>query len=135
MGRSRGGLTTKIHMAVDALGRPLRFILTAGQRGDAPLAPALLEGLSPRRVLADKAYDSNALRRLIADVGAEAVIPCNPTRKRPIPYDFEAYKIRNTVERCFNKLKHFRRIATRFDRRAIHFLSFIHIAAAILWMR
>ena len=122
-------------MAVDALGRPLRLILTPGQRGDAPLAPALLEGLSPRRVLADKAYDANALRMLIADIGAEAVIPCNPTRKRPIPYDFEAYKKRNTVERCFNKLKHFRRIATRFDRRAIHFLSFIHLAAAILWMR
>ena len=72
---------------------------------------------------------------LIADIGAEAVIPCNPTRKHPIPYDFEAYKKRNTVERCFNKLKHFRRIATRFDRRAIHFLSFIHLAAAIIWMR
>ena len=84
---------------------------------------ALLEGLSPRRVLADKAYDSNALRGLIASMGAEAVIPCNPTRKQPIPYDFEAYKVRNTVERCFNKLKHFRRIATRFDRRATHFLT------------
>lgn len=122
-------------MAVDTLGRPLKVILTPGQRGDAPLAPALLNGLSPKRVLADKAYDSNALRTLIANMGAEAVIPCNPTRKRPIAYDFEAYKRRNTVERCFNKLKHFRRIATRFDRRAIHFLSFIHLAAAILWMR
>ena len=122
-------------MAVDALGRPLRLIVTPGQRGDAPLAPALLEGLSPRRVLAEKAYDSNALRRLIAEIGAEAVIPCNPTRRHLIPYDFEAYKIRNTVERCFNKLKHFRRIATRFDRRAVHFLSFVQIAAAILWMR
>ena len=122
-------------MAVDTLGRPLRLILTPGQHGDAPQAPALLEGLSARRVLADKAYDSNALRTLIADIGAEAVIPCNPTRKHLIPYDFEAYKIRNTIERCFNKLKHFRRIATRFDRRAIHFLSFLHIAAAILWMR
>jgi transposase len=66
-------LTTKIHMAVDALGRPLKLILTPGQRGDAPLAPALLHGLSPRRVLADKAYDSNALRDLIAAMGAEAV--------------------------------------------------------------
>ena len=122
-------------MAVDTLGRPLKVILTPGQRGDAPLAPALLNGLSPKRVLADKAYDSNALRTLIANMGAEAVIPCNPTRKWPIAYDFEAYKRRNTVERCFNKLKHFRRIATRFDRRAIHFLSFIHLAAAILWMR
>ena len=116
-------------MAVDALGRPLRLIVTPGQRGDAPLAPALLEGLSPRRVLADKAYDSNALRRLIAEIGAEAVIPCNPTRRHLIPYDFEAYKIRNTVERCFNKLKHFRRIATRFDRRAVHFLSFVQIGS------
>lgn len=132
MERSRGGLTTKIHMAVDAFGRPSRLMLTHGQRGDAPLALALLEGLSPRRGLADKAYDSNALRTLIAGSGAEAVILCNPTRKQPIPYDFKAYKIRNTIERCFNKLKHFRRIATRFDRRAIHFLSFIQIAAANL---
>lgn len=122
-------------MAVDALGRPLKLILTPGQRGDAPLAPALLDGLSPNRVLADQAYDSNALRSLIADMGAEAVIPCNPTRKRLITYDFEAYKVRNTVERCFNKLKHFRRIATRFDSRAAHFPSFLQIAAAIIWMR
>ena len=128
-------MTTKIHMAVDALGRPLRLILTPGQRGDAPLAPALLDGLSPRRVLADKAYDSNALRDLIASMGAEAVIPCNPTRKQKIPYDFEAYKVLNNIERCFNKLKHFRRIATRFDRRASYFLGFLHLAAALLWMR
>lgn len=128
-------MTTKIHLAVDTLGRPLKIILTPGQRGDAPLAPALLEGLSPRRVLADKAYDSNALRELIASIGAEAVIPCNPTRRHPIPYDFQAYKVRNTVERCFNRLKHFRRIATRFDRQAIHFLGFLQLAAAILWMR
>ncbi len=128
-------MTTKIHMAVDGRGRPLRLILTPGQRGDAPLAPALLEGLSPRRVLADKAYDSNAIRALVAGMGAEAVIPCNPTRRRPIPYDFEAYKARNLVERCFNKLKHFRRIATRYDRRARNFLSFVMLAAAMLWMR
>lgn len=122
-------------MAVDALGRPLKLVLTPGQRGDAPLAPALLSGLSPRRVLADKAYDSNAIRTLVADMGAEAVIPCNPTRKRAISYDVEAYKMRNTVERCFSKLKHFRRIATRFDRRETYFLGFLQIAAAMLWMR
>lgn len=122
-------------MAVDALGRPLKLILTPGQCGDAPFAPALLEGLAPRRVLADKAYDSNALRCLIANIGAQAVIPCNPTRKQPIPYDFAAYKVRNTIERCFNKLKHFRRFATRFDRRAVHFLAFIHLASAMIWTR
>lgn len=122
-------------MAVDGRGRPLRLILTPGQRGDVTQAAALLEGLPARRVLADKAYDSNALRKIIADMDAEAVIPCNPTRKTLIPYDFEAYKRRNMIERCFNKLKHFRRIATRYDRRAIHFISFIQIACAILWMR
>ena len=122
-------------MAVDALGRPLKLILTPGQRGDAPLAPALLDSLSPRRVLADKAYDSNALRVLIAGMGAEAVIPCNPTRKQPIPYDFEAYKVRNTIERCFNKLKHFRRIATRYDKLAANFLAMVQLASMRLWLR
>jgi transposase len=122
-------------MAADARGRPLKLIRTPGQRGGAPLTPALLDGLSPRRVLADKAYDGNALREPIRGVGAEAVIPCNPTRRRPILYDVAAYKVRNTIERCFNKLKHFRRIATRFDRRAVHDLSFLPIAAAMLWMR
>ncbi|MFW8584249.1 IS5 family transposase [Rhizobium beringeri] len=135
LGRSRGGLTTKIHMATDGRGRPLRIILTPGQRGDVTQAPALLEGLKARRVLADKAYDSNALRQVISSLGAEAVIPCNPTRKHLIPYDFDAYKARNLIERCFNKLKHFRRIATRYDRRAVNFLSFIHLAAALVWMR
>ncbi len=111
------------------------MILTPGQAGDAPQAPALLDGFRPSHVLADKAYDSNAIRDLIAAAGGTAVIPCNPTRKRQIPYDFEIYKARNRIERCFNKLKHFRRIATRYDRRAIYFLAFIHIACAILWMR
>lgn len=113
----------------------MRIILTPGQCGDVIQAPGLLEGLKARRILADKAYDSNKLRQVIAEAGAEAVIPCNPTRRRPISYDFDAYKVRNCIERCFNKLKHFRRIATRYDRRAIHFLSFIHLAAAMLWMR
>ncbi len=122
-------------MATDALGRPLRIILTPGQRGDVTQAEALLGGLKAEHVLADKAYDSNALRQTIQDMGAQAVIPCNPTRKRPIPYDFQIYKERNAIERCFNKLKHFRRIATRYDRKAIHFMAFISLAAAMLWMR
>ena len=98
-GCSRGGLTTKIHMAVEGLGRALKLILTAGQRGDAPLASALLDSLSPKRMLADKAYDSNALRALIESGGAEVVIPCNPIRKQSIPYGFKTCKVRNTVER------------------------------------
>jgi len=128
-------LTTKIHLATDTQGRPVRVILTPGQAGDVPQAPALLDGFRPNHVLADKAYDSNSFRALIAETGAAAVIPCNPTRKHLIPYDFEIYKARNCIERCFNKLKHFRRIATRYDRRTIYFLAFIHIACAVLWMR
>ena len=85
-------------------------------------------------MLADKAYDSNDLRALIAAMGAEAVIPSNRSRKVIIPHDEAAYKARNRIERCFNKLKHFRRFATRYDRRAIHFSGFIHLAAAMIWL-
>lgn len=122
-------------MLADSLGRPLRFILTPGQAGDVLSAPALLDGFTPSAVLADKAYDSNAFRQIVAATGAEAVIPSNRTRKTLIPHDPIIYKLRNRIERCFNKLKHFRRFATRYDRRAIHFLAFIHLAATMIWMR
>jgi len=122
-------------MAADTLGRPLRFILTAGQSGDILAAPALIAGFTAQAVLADKAYDSNALRAIIADAGAEAVIPSNRSRKSIIPHDTAIYRHRNRIERCFNKLKHFRRFATRYDRRALHFLSFIQLAATMIWMR
>ncbi|TCA86859.1 IS5 family transposase [Rhizobium leguminosarum bv. viciae] len=135
LGRSRGGLTTKIHMLVDALGRPLRFIVTAGQVGDITQAPALLKGQSGDAVLADKAYDSNALRETITSMGAEAVIPSNRSRKIIIPHDEAAYKDRNRIERCFNRMKHFRRFATRYDRRTIHFEGFVYLLAAMIWLR
>jgi len=122
-------------MAADTLGRPLRFILTAGQSGDILAATALIHGFDTEAVLADKAYDSNALRTIIADAGAQAVIPSNRSRKVIIPHDPAIYKHRNRIERCFNKLKHFRRFATRYDRRALHFLSFIQLAATMIWMR
>ena len=130
MGFSRA--TTKIHLAADTQGRPLRVILTPGQAGDAPQAPALMHGFTAKHVLADAAYDSNHICACIAD---SAVIPCNPTRKRLIPYDREIYKARNRLERCFNKLKHFRRIATRYCRRAKNFLAVIYLACAMVWMR
>ncbi len=76
-----------------------------------------MQGFRANHVLADAAYDSNHIRACIAKTGAIAVIPCNPTRKRLIPHDKHIYKARNRIERCFNKLKHFRRIATRYDRR------------------
>jgi transposase len=122
-------------MLADTLGRPIRVILTAGQTGDITTAPALLDGLCADAVLADKAYDSNALRAAVAAMGAIAVIPSNRTRRIAIPHDVAIYKHRNRIERCFNRLKHFRRFATRYDRRAIHFLAFIQLAAAMIWLR
>jgi len=122
-------------MLADTLGRPLKFIITAGQVGDITTAPALLDGLSAEAVLADKAYDSNALRAIIASMGAKAVIPSNRCRKVPIPHDTVVYKHRNQIERCFNKLKHCRRFATRYERRSIHFTGFVHLAAAMVWLR
>lgn len=121
-------------MLADALGRPLRFIITAGQVGDITQAPALLEGHVATAVLADKAYDSNALREIIAAMGAEAVIPSNRTRKILIAHDEAAYIDRNRIERCFGRMKHFRRFATRYERRTIHFKGFVYLVAAMIWM-
>ena len=121
-------------MLADALGRPLRFIITAGQVGDITQAPALLDGQTAEAVLADKAYDSNALRAIIATMGAEAVIPSNRTRKVIIEHNEAIYINRNRIERCFGRMKHFRRFATRYERRTIHFQGFVHLAAAMIWM-
>jgi len=121
-------------MLADALGRPLRLIVTAGQVGDVTQAKALLEGWSGATALADKAYDSNALRETIVAMKAEAVIPSNRSRKVIIPHDAEAYRHRNRIERCFNRLKHFRRFSTRYDRRTIHFNGFALLAAATIWL-
>ena len=134
MGRSRGGLTTKIHTLTDAQGRPLRFILTGGQAHDSTAAD-LLAGRTTTGVIADKAYDSNALRDLIGEAGAQAVIPSIPSRKIVIPHDRLAYRLPNRIERFFNKLKHFRHIATRYDRRAVYFLAALYLASAMIWMR
>ena len=121
-------------MLADALGRPLKLIVTAGQIGDITQAPALLAGQVGGAVLADKAYDSNVLRAVIASMGTKAVIPSNRCRRIAIPHDATAYKLRNQIERCFAKLKHFRRFATRYDRRAIHFSGFAHLAATMIWL-
>ena len=128
-------MTTKIHTLTDAQGRPLRFILTEGQAHDSTTAADLLAGRNTTAVIADKAYDNNALRELIANAGAQAVIPSLSSRKMIIPHDRLAYRLRNRIERFFNKLKHFRHIATRYDRRAAHFLAALHLASAMIWMR
>ena len=124
-------MTTKIHMLADSLGRPLRFLLTAGQVHDSKGASDLLDGVVAAAVIADRAFDSNALRAEIADAGMHAVIPSTRSRKRPIPHDPTLYKARNRIERCFNKLKHFRRIATRYDRLAVNFEAALCLAATV----
>ncbi|MCT4496180.1 IS5 family transposase [Bosea minatitlanensis] len=135
LGRSRGGLSTKIHMAVRGLGCPVRFALTAGQKGDAPQADALIEGLPAAVIMADAAYDSDRLRQAIARKGAVAVIPNNPSRARRYPIDKHLYAQRHLIECCFSKLKQFRRVATRFEKTARHYLAVVTLAATVLWLK
>ena len=113
----------------------MRFILTPGQASDIKSAPDLIRGVRAKGLIADKGYDSNAFRELVAASGMKVVIPSNRNRKVPIPHDRELYRTRNRIERCFNKLKHFRRVATRFDRQDAHYMGFLHLASALLWMR
>jgi transposase len=122
-------------MAVRGLGCPVRFRLTGGQKGDAPQADALIEGLSADFVMADTAYDSDRLRQAIEEKNAVAVIPNNPSRAIKHPLDKELYAQRHLVECCFSKLKHFRRVATRFEKTATNYLAVVTIAAIILWIR
>ncbi|UPJ47812.1 IS5 family transposase [Bradyrhizobium sp. 200] len=135
LGRSRGGLSTKIHLAVRGLGCPVRFTLTAGQKGDAPQAAALIEGLAAEVVMADTAYDADHLRQAIAAKGALAVIPNNPSRALKYPLDKHLYAQRHLVECCFSKLKQFRRVATRFEKTARNYRAVVTLAAILLWMR
>lgn len=122
-------------MVCDAKGRPIRFILTAGQVNDATQALALLRHGPVGAVIADKAYDSDTIREHIETMGAQAVIPPRSNRKNPPACDLELYKERNKIERLFNKLKHFRRFATRYDRRAVYFTSSIAIVATTIWLQ
>ncbi|MGL4824691.1 MAG: IS5 family transposase [Alphaproteobacteria bacterium] len=133
LGRSRGGLTTKIHAACDALGNPLRFYLTAGQKSDYLKALDLIEGFEMKALLGDKGYDANYVVEALGK--AEAVIPPRSMQKSLRTYDKDLYKERNLVERMFNKIKHFRRVATRYDKLAIAFLSFVHIAAIYILLK
>jgi transposase len=128
-------LSTKIHLAVRGLGCPVRVILTAGQVGDATQAASLVEGLPAEAVMADTAYDADAFRHLIAEKQAQAVIPNNPSRAKKHPLDAHLYAQRHLVECCFSKLKHFRRVATRFEKTARNFRAVITLAAIILWLR
>ncbi len=122
-------------MAVRGLGCPVRFVLTAGQKGDSPQAPALIEGLPAEVVMADTAYDSDRLRGAIAAKGAVAVIPNNPSRALKYRLDKHLYAQRHLVECCFSKLKQFRRVATRYEKTAQNYHAVVTLAAIVLWLR
>jgi transposase len=122
-------------MAVRGLGCPVRFHLTAGQRGDAPQALTLIEDMPAEVVMADTAYDSDPIRQAVAAKGALAVIPNNPSRAKKHPLDEHLYAQRHLVECCFSRLKQFRRVATRFEKTARNYLAVVTLAAIILWLR
>ena len=136
MGRSRGGLTTKIHALVDANGLPIAIKLTEGQAHDGRSADNMLDGLHPGQILlADRAYDSNALRNATAAQGAWANIRPMPHRVEPPAFSRFLYRYRNLVERFFNKLKHYRAVATRYEKHAANYLALIKLASVRIWLR
>jgi len=135
IGRSRGGLTTKIVALVDALGNLVRFNLLPGQRHDSVGVAPLLKDLDFAALLADKAFDGDALRAELDDRGAVAVIPPKANRVTTIPCDFERYQWRHLVENFFCKIKQFRRIATRYDKTDASFAAMINLVGSVLATR
>lgn len=157
LGRSRGGLTSKVHLAADRRCRPLSFVLTPGQAGDSPQFRAVLERIRirlpigrprtrPDAVAADKAYSSRDNRAYLRRRGIKAVIPekvdqaANRKKRgsrggRPLRHDPDLYKERNTVERCINRIKEWRGLAFRFDKTSDSYLAGLHLRGAVLWVR
>ncbi|WP_373325199.1 IS5 family transposase [Methylorubrum thiocyanatum] len=136
MGRSRGGLTSKIHALVDAEGRPVALKITAGQAHDGRSAADMLGGLGAGQILlGDRAYDSDALRTRMAEQGAWANVKPMPNRKQVLAFSPFLYKYRNLVERFFSKIKHFRAVATRYDKDPDNFLASVKLAALRIWLR
>lgn len=129
LGRSRGGFSTKIHVACDGLGKPVKIILTPGQDHDVTQGPALIAGGGAKKKVADKAYDSNQFIEAIQSTGAEAVIPPRSNRTEERSYDKESYKERNVVERFINTIKQCRRVATRYEKTARNFLAVVQLAS------
>ena len=136
MGRSRGGLTTKVHALTDARGLPIKLALTPGQAHDAKGAALLLTDL-PRGaiVLGDKAYDADWIRETIEAQGAAPNIPDKINRKQRHCFSKTLYKERKQVERFFNRTKHLRRVTTRFEKHAANYLAMIKLAAIRIWLR
>jgi len=136
MGRSRGGLTTKIHALVDACGLPILLKITEGQAHDGRSAQDMIGTVERGDVLlADRACDSNALRQTLAARGARANVKPMPNRVTALRFNRRLYRKRNLVERFFNKIKHYRAVATRYDKRDDNFLASIKLASIRIWLR
>lgn len=135
LGRSRGGFSTKLHVTVDALGNPLRLRLTAGQRHDIIRATDMLIGLDFEYVLADRSYAAQHFIDVIIAHGAQPVIPPKQNAKQPHAYDAWRYRERHLVECFIGKIKHFRRVFSRFDKLARRYLGFLHLSSVLVWLR
>lgn len=135
LGRSKGGFTSKIHVKVDALGNPLKFIITAGQESDFCQAYNMLGVTYNAYVLCDRGYDSDDFRNIIENQNSVPVIPGKRNRIVKIDYDKHIYKERNLIERFFSKVKYFRRVFSRFDKSIGSFMAFLSFVGAILWLK
>lgn len=135
LGRSKGGFTTKIHIATDGLGNPLKFIITPGQQHDICQATELCKPFSNAVVLADKGYDCDAFISTLTAQQCIPTIPPKSNRKTPRHHDKELYKNRSTVETFISKIKHFRRVFSRFDKSSHSYLSYLHFVGVLIWLR
>jgi transposase len=135
LGRSRGGFSTKIHVTVDGLGNPLRLRLTGGERHDSTQAVEMSEGFACDYVIADRGYAGQDFINFVLEQGAQPVIPPHQRSKQLRPYDTWLYRERHLVECFINKLKHFRRVFSRFDKLARRYLSFLYLACLLIWLR
>jgi transposase len=135
LGRSRGGFGTKIHGSFDGLGHPVELRLTAAQASDIAQAEALLADHEPEVVIADRGYDKQALVEEIESRGAEAVIPTQKDRTVQRVIDRHWYKERNLAERFWSKVKQYRRVATRYEKKAANFLAFVKVAATMVMLK
>ena len=135
LGRSRGGLTTKIHTLVDGRGRPLRYLLTPGQAAGCRHAATLLQGVAATCLIGDRAYDTDAIRAWCDEHGIEAVIPAKRNRKVPIPHDPGQYRTRHRIENLFGRVKDWTRIVLRKDKTSRSYAGFVSLAFALVNMR
>ena len=134
MGRSRGGFGTKIHGVVNPLGHPVVLKVTGAEAADSPHLPGLIADLETDAVLADKGYDSDTNRAAIRDRGAKPCIPPRKNRKAAVAYDRHLYQERNVIERFFGRIKQYRRVATRFDKKSANYLGFVWLASITIML-